>query len=251
MKTITLLTLLVLMLAACTPAASIPFEIPPTTTPPTATLPTTVSPATTLVPTSFPAGNQTTPQSSPAAPESLARFVLIPAESQAGYSIDETFINQNNKLFTAVGITSAITGELNLNYADPASSQFGEFVVDISTLTSDSPRRDNAIRQNWLESNSYPLAVFSVTSVQNFPIAPQEGELIQFQLLGDLKIREVTLPVTWEVAATLQGPRLTGAATTDIMLVDFGIEPPSIAGILSVTDGALITVNFVFEQYLP
>ncbi|HNR46445.1 MAG TPA: YceI family protein [Anaerolineaceae bacterium] len=239
MKTTVLLTILVLALAACTPAATAPVE----------TLPTAALPAEITSPTATtPAATPTIPQPSPAAVEGQVRFVLIPAESQAGYSIDETFINQNNTLFTAVGVTSAITGELTLNYTDPTASQFGEFVVDISTLTSDSSRRDNAIRQNWLESNTYPLAVFTVTQVQNFPANPQEGQTIPFQLLGNLKIREVTLPITWDVSAMLQGDRLTGTATTNIMLVDFGIEPPSIAGILSVTDGALLTVNFVFER---
>jgi len=46
----------------------------------------------------------------------------------------------------------------------------------------------------------------------------------------------------------LQGDRLAGTATTNIMLVDFDVEPPSIAGILSVTDGALLTLEFVFVK---
>jgi len=66
--------------------------------------------------------------------------------------------------------------------------------------------------------------------------------------VGDLKIRQTTRQVTWDVTGVLQGDRLAGTATTNIMLVDFDVEPPSIAGILSVTDGALLTLEFVFVK---
>jgi len=183
----------------------------------------------------------------PAPSDSLVTFVLLPEESKASYSIDEVFINQNNRLFTAVGITSEIEGQMQLNYAAPTSSRFGLFTVNISTLTSDSSRRDNAIRSNWLESSKYPLATFLVTEVKNFPENPQEGQDITFQLLGDLTIRETTLPITWDVTARLEGDRLIGSATTLILLVDFDVEPPSIAGVLTVTDGATLKLEFVLE----
>ena len=58
----------------------------------------------------------------------------------------------------------------------------------------------------------------------------------------------MTKTVTWEVTAVLNGNELTGTATTQILLVDFGVEPPSIAGVLSVTDGALLTLNFTLVK---
>ncbi|HOH20390.1 MAG TPA: YceI family protein [Anaerolineaceae bacterium] len=244
MKTIPFLLVIALLLAACTPAAT-------QVAPPAAAAATAV-PTRVVEPTPTEALAET-PAEIPAATEQPAedgtvRFVLVAGESQASYMIDETFINQNNRLFTAVGVTTTLSGELRLNYADPAASQFGEFQVDISKLTSDSSRRDNAIRQNWLESSTYPLAVFTVTGVQNFPNSWQEGQKVNFQLVGDLKIRQTTRQVTWDVTGVLQGDRLAGTATTNIMLVDFDVEPPSIAGILSVTDGALLTLEFVFVK---
>lgn len=206
---------------------------------PTATAPIA---APTAAPTQAPAATET-----PAAtPEGLVRFVLVPEKSQASYAIDETFLNQNNKLVTAVGVTQGMSGELQLNYADPAGSSFGEIAVDISLLKSDSERRDNAIRGRWLESAKFPIARFNVSTVNNFPANPVEGSPISFQLVGDMTIREVTRPVTWQVTAVLDGKELTGTATTQILLADFGVEPPSIAGILNVTDSAALTVDFNF-----
>lgn len=178
----------------------------------------------------------------------VVTFVLVSAETTAGYSIEETFINDNNRLNTAIGTTNVVTGEFTLNYADPAASTFGQFLVDISTLRSDQTRRDRAIRTRWLESNSYPLAAFDVTEVRNFPADPQEGKMIQFQLVGDMKVKETTRQEVWDVAATLQGDRLSGNATLATTLESYNIPIPSILGILSVTDGITLTLDFVFER---
>jgi len=219
---------------------------------PTATATVVPTLAPTAVPTLAPVStSQTTPpEAATAVPVAgnTALFKVDAARSEASYTIDETFINQNNTLATAVGITTDINGELLLNYADPAASKLGEITVDISKLTSDSSRRDNAIRGRWLESSSYPIARFVATKLENFPANPQEGQSISFQLVGDMTVRDVTKTVTWEVTAMLNGNELTGTATTQIMLVDFGVEPPSIAGVLSVTDGALLTLNFTLVK---
>ncbi|MEZ4718168.1 MAG: YceI family protein [Caldilineaceae bacterium] len=161
-------------------------------------------------------------------------FVIVPEESEARYSINEVFISDNNALVTAIGRTTAITGSLTLNYADPAASTFDEFVVDVSLLRSDRSRRDRAIRSRWLESATFPLATFKVTEVRGFPADPAEGEPIDFQLVGDMTVKETTREVVWDVTAMLEGDRPTGSATLSTFLEDFNIPVPSIAGILRV-----------------
>lgn len=175
-------------------------------------------------------------------------FVIVPDESEARYSIDEVFISDNNALVTAVGRTTAITGSLTLNYADPAASTFDAFVVDISLLRSDRSRRDRAIRTRWLESATYPLATFQVTAVRGFPADPSEGQAIDFQLVGDMTVKETTGEVVWDVTATLEGDRLTGRATLATFLEDFDIPVPSIVGILRVTDGIQLTLDFTMQR---
>ncbi|GAB4560103.1 MAG: hypothetical protein Kow0047_06470 [Anaerolineae bacterium] len=182
-----------------------------------------------------------------AAESRKVRFTIVPEETTASYTIDEVFLNQNNRLNTAVGTTHEVEGYIVLNYDDPTASEFGQFVVDISTLTSDSDRRDRAIRERWLESAKYPLATFVVKEVKNFPADAQEGQEIAFQLVGDMTVKETTREVTWDVTAMLQGDRLTGKATTFILLEDFNVPPPSIGGILRVTDGMTLTLDFVMQ----
>jgi polyisoprenoid-binding protein YceI len=163
-------------------------------------------------------------------------FVIVPEETTAEYSIDETFLNDNNRLGTAIGKTSIVEGSLVLNYADPAQSELGEITVDISTLASDSSRRDNAIRERWLESARFPLASFAAKEIRGFPADPQEGQAIEFQLVGDMKIKETTREQVWDVMASLDGDTL--------MLADYNVPPPEILGIVRVTDGLTATLDF-------
>lgn len=235
---------LALALAACATAA-------PTASPATATLPApTNAPATNpptaaLTDTPIPAPATDLPTPTAAVPSGIVPYAIDPSRTTVQYSVEETFINDNNRLATAIGRTSEVNGTLNLNFDDPASSTFGEFTVDISTLRSDSSRRDNAIRRQWLESSTYPLATFVVRGVEGFPPNPQPGQDISFKLLGDLTVRTTTRAVTWDVTARLDNETLSGTATTFILMADFGVEPPDIAGILRVKDGVTLTLNFV------
>jgi polyisoprenoid-binding protein YceI len=222
--------------------AAAPTEAAPTEPVPTAE----PAPETAAEPT--PSQEQEVAVQADAVPAQTETFVIVPDESEALYSIDEVFISDNNALVTAVGRTTAITGSLTLNYADPAASTFDEFAVDISLLRSDRSRRDRAIRTRWLESATYPLATFQVTEVRGFPADPSEGQAIDFQLVGDMTVKETTRQVVWDVTATLEGDRLTGSATLATFLEDFNIPVPSIVGILRVTDGIQLTLDFTMQR---
>lgn len=237
---------LALALAACATTAT------PTAAPATATLPAPTAAPTTDLPTApspqrrTPTAALTTdPAPTAAAPTGIVPYAIDPSQTTVQYAVEETFLNENNRLATAIGRTSEVNGTLNLNFDDPASSEFGEFTVDISTLRSDSSRRDNAIRREWLESATYPLATFVVRGIEGFPPNPQPGQDITFKLLGDLTVRTTTRAVTWDVTARLENERLSGTATTFILMKDFGVEPPNIANILIVKDGVTLTLNFV------
>jgi hypothetical protein len=50
------------------------------------------------------------------------------------------------------------------------------------------------------------------------------------------------------MTANLDGETLSGSASTFLYMRDFGFEPPDIAGILRVTDGVTVTVNFTAQE---
>jgi polyisoprenoid-binding protein YceI len=176
-------------------------------------------------------------------------YQIVPAASQASYAVEEEFFNQPVDLFTAVGVTNAIDGEFQLDIqGNQVSLLDNKFTVDLRTLASDNSRRDGRIRNEWLESNKFPFAEFTATAIENFPEQVSPGQDISFKLTGDMTIRDVTRPVTFDTTARLDGNRFTGVATTHLFMRDFGFEPPSILGMLQVTDGVTVTVNFTAEE---
>jgi polyisoprenoid-binding protein YceI len=123
-----------------------------------------------------------------------------------------------------------------------------QFKVDLRTLASDEARRDNRIRNEWLESNKYPWAEFKATAIEDFPANATEGQDVSFKVTGDMTIREITKPQTFAVTARLDGDTFTGTATSYVLMQDYGFEPPSILGMLEVTDGVTVTVNFTAPE---
>jgi polyisoprenoid-binding protein YceI len=259
-------TLISLVLTGCGDSTNSAAEAPATativaviaepTSPPTetATTPTaepaqaapTVEPTVEPTQTNAPPPAEPSPTTAPVESEAMVRtFRLVPESSKASYTVEEEFFNQAVNFFTAVGTTQAIEGEFTVNLeGNQVTLGDNRFVVDLRTLTSDSSRRDNRIRQQWLESNSYPLAEFVATGLEGFPETVAEGQDISFRVVGDMTIREVTRPLTFETTARLDGETITGVATTQLLMRDFGFEPPSILGMLEVTDGVTVTVEF-------
>jgi polyisoprenoid-binding protein YceI len=186
----------------------------------------------------------TAPTEAGGAGAGLAIYSIVPEESRVTYEVNETFLD-GNRLGTAVGVTQGIEGEFQVDRANPQNSQLGTVTIDISQLTSDSGRRDNALRDRFLQSAQFPLAVFAPTSIEGFPAAVQEGVDIPLTISGDLTIREVTRPVTFDTVVRLESDRITGQALTTILMSDYGFGPISVAGMLNTEDEVKVTFDFV------
>ena len=208
------------------------------------TAPTNV-PATQAPDSAAPTVAPTTAPEPAVAPAAAAQVYRIDAtQSKASYKVSETFLD-GNRIVDAVGVTSAVAGDILIDRTTPANSQVGEIVVDISQLTSDSNRRDNAIRRQWLESAKYPLATFSNAVISELPAELREGTPFSFKITGDMKLHDTTQPMTWDVTMTLQGDGLTGTATTVFKMSSFNVDPPDIAGVLTVEDDVALTLEIV------
>ena len=228
-------------LAACGSSTSQPAAAP--TAAPAAAAPTAPAAAPTAQ-----LANAATAAPAPSGTASGTRtFTIVPDQSEASYEVQEQFLSRDlpNQ---AIGKTNAVTGELQFSLDGKPSGKVTNITVDLSKLTSDESRRDNRIRQQWLESNKYPNAVFTSTDAQGLPETYTEGQHVNFKLTGDMTIHDVTKPVTLDVTGKLVGDTITGSATTQILMKDFGIDPPSIAGMLTVKDGVTIKLNFTAKE---
>ncbi len=169
-------------------------------------------------------------------------FSLIPGESRARYRVREQLVNLSLPN-DAVGETDQITGSITIlpdGSIDPDTSRFE---VDLSTLVSDQSRRDNYLRNNVLQTNQYPMAVFVPKRAANlsWPL-PASGEL-QFQLVGDLTIRDATREVIWEVTGMLQDGVGQGQAVTRFTFADFGLTQPRVPVVLSIEDEIVLEID--------
>ena len=182
------------------------------------------------------------PQSAGAA--AAATYQLIPRLSQASYAVDEVFIRENFRLFTAVGVTPGVAGEIIFNRGNPLQSQVREIVIDLQQLTSDSDRRDRALRERYLESNRYPFARLSNAQLQGLPETIVERTPFRFSLVGDLTAPEVTRRTTWEGEATLAGDTLQGVARTQVTMSSFGIDVPRLPFVRA-EDGVKLEIRYV------
>lgn len=186
-----------------------------------------------------------------AAPEpGLERYVVVPSESEARYRVGETFLG-DNRFNVAVGRTRQVEGEILVNRRNPGSSRVGPITVDLSALESDSARRDNAIRQRWLESARFPKAGFVSTEIRGAPAAYRDGQAVELQLVGDLTVRDVTRRVTWQATVRLAGNELRAQAATTVRMTDFGFDPPSILGFVRAENEAKLELDLVARRTSP
>jgi len=177
-------------------------------------------------------------------PGGSERYVVVPAESRAVYRAEEVFFGPNNRFHVAVGTTNVVRGEVWIDRSDPRRSRIGAITVDISTLKSDANERDRMIRTQWLESSRFPMAEFTPTAISGLPEAYVPGQELFVQIAGNLRVREVTRPVTFATTLKLNGAALTGVATTRILMTDFGFAPPSLLGILKAQNQVTIEFDF-------
>jgi polyisoprenoid-binding protein YceI len=244
MKVVFSLIIAALMITACSEQVSSPQATP--VLPVETAAPTSPPPLSEQVdPTEEPVALPPTDAIAEPASGSLVTYQIVPGESQVTYEVGEVFINQNNRFNVAQGITPQVTGEISVDFENPQASSIGPIEVDISQFTSDSSRRDNAIRGRFLESARFPIATFKPTAVDGLPGSYQEGEPVSFQVSGDLTVREVTRPMTFDVTAVARSDSLEGNATTTLLMSDFAVGPISIGGILNTEDEVKLNFQFV------
>jgi polyisoprenoid-binding protein YceI len=171
------------------------------------------------------------------------RFVVDPAASKVTYVVREKLAALPVES-DAVGTTSQISGEIHLTREGLAAGETSAFRVDLRTLRSDESRRDNYITTNTLRANQFPFAEFVVESVSGWPANYVDGTEVSLDLTGNLTIRGVTKPVTWQVKARRQGGVLTAIADTTIKMSDFGITPPDV-GIAKAQDSVRLQLELL------
>jgi polyisoprenoid-binding protein YceI len=177
----------------------------------------------------------------------LAGTWTVSADSQAGYRVRERLATLAAES-DAVGRTGDVTGIITLESIGTMTTLTeGTLTVDTTTITSDEDRRDNRLRSEGLQTDTYPTASFTITQPIDIPASAIEGTATELTLIGDLDLHGVTKSVSIPVQARLVDGAIQVAGSVTFLLSDFEIDAPNVGGfILSIADeGALeFAVNF-------
>jgi polyisoprenoid-binding protein YceI len=205
------------------------------------------SAATTSAPAAFVAGATPQPNatSQGTSASSSGRTILVVdvSASHASYHAHEQLVGRNLPS-EAVGTSPGVSGTIVLaadGSIDPTQSQIK---VDLSQLTSDQSRRDNFIKGNTLQTSQFPMATFTPRAAADLPNPLPTDGTAMFQLSGDLTVHGVTRPVTWQVTSQFTPANVSGDATTDVNISDFGMTPPKAGPVLGIQDGLTLELNF-------
>lgn len=171
------------------------------------------------------------------------RLVVAGEGNEARYRVREQLASIDFPS-DAVGKTSNVQGGIVLEADGRVVRDSSRFVIDLASLATDSERRDNFVRRNTLETETHPTAVFVPTELRGlrFPL-PSMGD-VAFTMVGDLTIRGVTRPTTWEVTAHVMNGTVSGEAKTSFTFADFELTKPRVRSVLSVNDDIRLEYTF-------
>jgi polyisoprenoid-binding protein YceI len=161
----------------------------------------------------------------------------------AGYRIDEELggIGAN----TAVGRTQGVQGSMTIAGTSVTTLSV---TVDMASLRSDDERRDGQLASRGLETSRFPSATFELVEPIALGSAPAEGETTAATAVGDLTLHGVTQRVEVPVDAQWTGEHIEVAASLEVALADYDIEPPTGFLVLSIADTGTIELHLLFRK---
>ncbi len=204
------------------------------------------------------AGDSASPPTSPppaassdpaptAADGDVAGTWTVGSGSQAGYRVREELAGIGAES-DAVGRTDQVSGSITLETSGAAVTlTAGDLTVDTTSITSDESRRDNRLRTDGLQTDTYPTATFSLTQPVDIPSAALAGSPADLTLVGDLTLHGVTRSVEIPAQAQLVDGTIQVAGAIGFPLADYSIVAPNVGGfIISIADSGSLEflVNF-------
>jgi polyisoprenoid-binding protein YceI len=154
-----------------------------------------------------------------------------------GYRVNEEYLGVGVR--TAVGRTSAVTGTVTV---DGERVRAADLRADMTKVRSDQSRRDDTLRYRGIETDRYKTARFTLGTPFALSAAPRHTT-------GTLVLHGRSAPISVTVRGQrLAGGRLELVGTAPIRFASFGIEPPSVAGLVSVRDHGTLEFRLVLAQ---
>lgn len=170
------------------------------------------------------------------------------ASGVAGYRVRETFLQQNADT-DAVGRTEGVVGSITVSGGTGALSlDAASLTVDMTTLRSDRDRRDAQLRGRAIETERFPTSTFELARSVAVPADLLTGD-VALTLPGTLTLHGVSRSVEISAQARLEADgTVVVVGSLPILFADYGIEPPDVAGIISVRDNGTMEFRVVLAK---
>lgn len=169
-------------------------------------------------------------------------FSISQDSSEATFALSEVL---RGSQATVVGTTNQVAGEIAVDLNDLSTAQVGTIQVNARTFVTDENRRNQMIRNQILNTDRYEYITFVPTEIVGLSGSAAAGQEWTFQIVGDLTIRDITQPVTFEVTARVDGNgHLVGTAVTMINRADFNLNIPSVPFVADVGEEITLALNF-------
>jgi polyisoprenoid-binding protein YceI len=160
----------------------------------------------------------------------------------AGYRIEEVFGGDTFKREIA-GRSPEVEGTLTV---EDGSLTEATVTVDTTALASDQARRDRWLEGNALDTEEFPEAAFVLTEPIALPDDPAVGEGIAVDATGELTLHGTTREVVFPIEACFAGDSASVAGSIEILLEDYGIEPPDVPGLAKVDPDGIVELQLAF-----
>ncbi|GGC73076.1 YceI family protein [Hoyosella rhizosphaerae] len=169
------------------------------------------------------------------------RWVVTP-ESMAGYRVDEILFGQ---AVTAVGRTSDVSGSVEF---DGDTARGLSVVVDMTSVVSDEPNRDQQYRTRIMDTEMFPTSQFEQTdAVSGVEALAENGATLTVPVRGEFTVRGQTQTIEVDVDLQRSGDVVQAAGSIPIVFADYGIPEPSI-GAISVDDNGVVEFLITLEK---
>jgi len=163
-----------------------------------------------------------------------------PSATQIVATVNEPLARINGNVS---GSFQVITGEIDGDPSDPVATGHVDIVIDATSYTSDSARRDKAVLHDALETRFYQVIKFVSTRIEDLKWdAP--SVIGSATVVGNLTLHGVTREIRVPISATLSTDgRFSADGDFQFDCTDFGITPPrAMFGTLQA--GKIVDLNF-------
>jgi polyisoprenoid-binding protein YceI len=184
-----------------------------------------------------------TPAAAQASSGHIAGTWTVGTGSVAGYRVREKLAVLPAPS-DAVGRTSAITGRATVVDAGGVHTvTAADFAVQVSTLTSDKPMRDQRVHTLGLQTDTYPTVTFTLGRPIPLPAATTGGQDVQVTAIGPLTMHGVTRTVSIPLTLRLSGSEFEAVGSISFPWSEFGMTAPNYGDFVQVTDTATMELD--------